>query len=125
MSADDIQKAKMRAQFMQSKYRKHSESNENKNLKTEVPIKTLTSQVGILPPGPKVSVQPEEHKNAMTPPIKVSNGSLDSKPIIDLKESLWEKCRRVQISWKKPPCIYIFLDYIIWLLMYNYIEIRN
>ncbi|PON96621.1 Octamer-binding transcription factor [Trema orientale] len=108
MSADDIQKAKMRAQFMQSKYGRANSSNENKEVKTEGLNKPSTSQVSTLSTASKVLVRHnlEEHKKPTTPPLKVPNtteASLGSKPIIDLEESLWEKCRRVQISWQTPP----------------------
>lgn len=116
MSADDIQKAKMRAQFMQSKYRKANSSNESKEVKTEGLNKPSTSQVSTLSTASKVPVRPnlEEHKKPVTLPLKVPNTletSLESKPRIDLKESLWEKCRRVQILWRTPPGTFSFCSF--------------
>ncbi|GMN38080.1 hypothetical protein TIFTF001_007342 [Ficus carica] len=104
MSADDIQKAKMRAQFLQSKYKKASSSNENK-MKTEG---RKSSQVSILSSASKVPVRPsiEEHKKTVAVRTKAPNvleASIDPNPKVDLKEPLWEKCRRVQISWHTPP----------------------
>nr|KYP71331.1 Homeobox protein LUMINIDEPENDENS [Cajanus cajan] len=63
MSADDIQKAKMRALFMQSKYGKTGSSKDSKETKIDTSY---------------------------------------SKPKMDVKEPLWEKCKRVQIPWKIP-----------------------
>ncbi|KAF4364514.1 hypothetical protein F8388_007091 [Cannabis sativa] len=108
MSADDIQKAKMRAQYLQSKYVKANSSHENKEAKTEGLNKPSTSQVSNVPTASKVVVRPDidEHKKPTITPLKVPNtleASLESKPIIDLKESVWEKCKRVQILWKTPP----------------------
>lgn len=116
MSADDIQKAKMRAQFMQSKYGKSGSSNENKELKTEGGNKLSTSQASILPVVPKVPVRPdiEEPKKPVTlllkereTPNRVET-SLAPKLRIDLKESILEKCQRIQVLWKTPPGTYAF-----------------
>ncbi|KAL5561526.1 hypothetical protein UlMin_031273 [Ulmus minor] len=105
LSADDIQKAKMRAQFLQSKYRKTSSPNDNKDVKAEAfPSISQTS----IPPVPKVPAQPnvEHHKKPASLDVKVPNmleAPLDPKPRMEPKESLWEKCRRVQIPWQRPP----------------------
>lgn len=112
MSADDIQKAKMRAQFLQTKYKKASSSNENK-VKTEG---RKSSQVSILSSASKVPARPsiEEHKKTVAVRTKAPNvleASIDPKPKVDLKEPLWEKCRRVQISWHTPPGIFLFVDF--------------
>ena len=114
MSADDIQKAKMRAQFMQSKYGKANSSNEKKEMKTEGLNKPSTSQVSTLFTASKVLVRPnlEEHKKPETLPLKVPNtleAPFESKPRIDLKESL--NCRRVQIVWQIPPGTFSFRSF--------------
>ena len=44
---DDIQKAKMRALFMQSKYKKSASLKENKEAKISSPSKSLTNQGSI------------------------------------------------------------------------------
>ncbi|XP_021820075.1 homeobox protein LUMINIDEPENDENS isoform X1 [Prunus avium] len=111
MSADDIQKAKMRAQFMQSKYGKSGSSNENKELKTEGGNKLSTSQASILPVVPKVPVRPniEEPKKPVTLLLKERETpnrletSLAPKLRMDLKESILEKCQRIQVPWNTPP----------------------
>ncbi|KAM1475349.1 hypothetical protein ACFX2I_031262 [Malus domestica] len=111
MSADDIQKAKMRAQFMQSKYGKSRSSHENKELKTEGVDKLTISQASILPVVPKVPIRSniEEPKKPVTYPLKereVPNKpetSLAPKRSLDLKEPILEKCQRIQIPWKMPP----------------------
>ncbi|KAF3436407.1 hypothetical protein FNV43_RR23499 [Rhamnella rubrinervis] len=108
MSADDIQKAKMRAQFMQSKYGKTSSSNESKEAKTEALNKSSTSHASIPSPPSKISFQPniEEQKKLVSVLSKVPNkleASLDQKLRMDSKESLVEKCMRVRILWQTPP----------------------
>lgn len=113
MSTDDIQKAKMRAQFMQNRYKKASLSNENKKLKTEIQNRPSTSLAGTVPPAPKVPVQPidDKHKKPVPLPLIATNrlqGSLDLSPRIDSKKSIWERCRMVQISWQTPPGIFSF-----------------
>ncbi|XP_060667410.1 homeobox protein LUMINIDEPENDENS isoform X2 [Ziziphus jujuba] len=108
MSADDIQKAKMRAQWMQSKYGKAGSSNSNKEAKIQSSNKSSTSQASILPLASKVPVRPniEEQKKPVSLLSKVPNileASLDQKMIADSKEPWWEKCRRVQKLWQTPP----------------------
>ncbi|PQQ03046.1 homeobox protein LUMINIDEPENDENS isoform X2 [Prunus yedoensis var. nudiflora] len=101
----------MRAQFMQSKYGKSGSSNENKELKTEGGNKLSTSQASILPVVPKVPVRPniEEPKKPVTLLLKERETpnrletSLAPKLRMDLKESILEKCQRIQVPWKTPP----------------------
>ncbi|KAM1101803.1 hypothetical protein ACFX2B_008034 [Malus domestica] len=111
MSADDIQKAKMRAQFMQSKYGKSGSSHENKELKTEGVKKLKTYQASILPVVPKVPIRSniEEPNIPATYPLKERETTnrpettIAPKRSTDLKEPILEKCRRIQIPWKMPP----------------------
>ncbi|OMP06646.1 hypothetical protein COLO4_07998 [Corchorus olitorius] len=107
MSADDIQKAKMRAQYMQSKYGKTGSSNGMNESKVEGPNKPSTSQASISPPVSKVQAQPaEDQKKPVILPPKTSNNldtSLDAKQNMDSKESPWEKCQKVKIPWYTPP----------------------
>lgn len=108
MSADDIQKAKMRAVFMQSKYGKSSSSNESKEAKTEGLNKTSTTQHSTLNPVSKAAIRPkiEEQMKPVILPSKISNrpdSPLELKLRMDLKEPLWDKCKRVQIPWQTPP----------------------
>lgn len=108
MSADDIQKAKMRALFMQSKYGKTGSSNDRKDTKAEGLNKRSTTHPAALNPEPKVAVQCkiEEQKKSAVLPSKISlrlEAPLDSKLRMDVKEPLWETCKRVQIPWQTPP----------------------
>lgn len=106
MSADDIQKAKLRASFMQSKYGKTGSSKESKEPKIVSLNKPQTNQASIAVSSSKVHVPPkiEEDKK---PPVLPSKNTIRldtsySKLKMDLKESPWEKCKRVQIPWKTP-----------------------
>ncbi|KAG6575849.1 Homeobox protein LUMINIDEPENDENS, partial [Cucurbita argyrosperma subsp. sororia] len=106
MSTDDIQKAKMRAQFMQSKYGKTGSS--NGRMKSENVNKPLPLVSGASSPAPKTSLHPkfEDQKKAMVLSPKISNKvetPLHSKIEVGFKDSLGEKCKRVQIQWRMPP----------------------
>ncbi|KAI3741818.1 hypothetical protein L1987_59496 [Smallanthus sonchifolius] len=114
LSADDIQKAKMRAQFMRSKYR---ESYISPQVKTEVPRAKVhvhpkveedaTSSSSMTPLAAKPHVQPkvEEHKS----PVKLVSGDevqavpVHGKEIMDSEEPVWKKCKRLLIQWAIPP----------------------
>ncbi|KAI7747691.1 hypothetical protein M8C21_029029 [Ambrosia artemisiifolia] len=113
LSADDIQKAKMRAQFMRNKY---GESYVSPQVKTDVlrakahvhpKVEEDTSSSSMTPLAPKPHVQPkvEEHKS----PVKLGSGDeaqtvlVHSKEIMDSEEPVWKKCKRLQISWAIPP----------------------
>ncbi|KAK7396862.1 hypothetical protein VNO78_18024 [Psophocarpus tetragonolobus] len=106
MSADDIQKAKMRALFMQSKYGK-SGSKESKETKIDSlnkqPQTNLTSIAACTSKVP-TSAKIEENKKPLLPASKTTNmlEASYSKPKMDVKETLWEKCKRIQIPWKTP-----------------------
>ncbi|KAJ7977523.1 Homeobox protein LUMINIDEPENDENS [Quillaja saponaria] len=105
MSADDIQKAKMRAVFRQSKYGKSGLSNESKEAKTEILHKP--SNTASLPASSKAPIHPEidKNKNPMVLSSKISNiqeASFDSKLRTDSKEPLLETCKRSQIPWRTP-----------------------
>lgn len=112
MSADDIQKAKMRALFMQSKYGKTVSSKVNK-AKTVSPSKSRTNQASIAVCSSKVPspLKIEEDKKPLLLPSKTSNRleSSYSKLKMDLKEPIWEKCKRVKIPWKTPAGTFAYL----------------
>lgn len=122
MSVDDIQKAKLRAQYMQSKYGKSASSNENKEVKAEGVNKPPIAQTSILPVVPNVPVRSsiEESKKPVTLPLKErETPDISLQPVgsfqtiapklkTDMKEHIWEKCRRVQVPWKTPPGTYAF-----------------
>ncbi|KAG4913678.1 hypothetical protein AAZX31_19G195600 [Glycine max] len=106
MSVDDIQKAKMRALFMQSKYGK-SGSKESKETKIDSPNKQpQTNPASIAACSSKVPTPPkiEENKKPLLLTSKTTNRleASYSKPKMDVKEPLWEKCKRVQIPWRTP-----------------------
>ncbi|XP_065861299.1 homeobox protein LUMINIDEPENDENS [Euphorbia lathyris] len=109
MSTDDIQKAKMRALFMQNKYGKvgassngtNDKKTENLNKPSSTPPSTslLASKV---PLRPKV----EEHKNFAAVPPNICNkheNHLVLKHKMGSKEHLEELYRKVQIPWQIPP----------------------
>lgn len=102
LSADDIQKAKMRAQFMQSKYEKlgmTSDGGPNKGSSPQVSVSTSASRS-------YVCSKAEEIKK----PVKIVSSEsiqqvapIDNRINLDLDEPLWKKCKRVQILWQTPP----------------------
>lgn len=108
MSTDDIQKAKMRAQFMQSKYGKAGSPNGRSDVKSENVNKPLHLVSGASSPASKISLslKLEDQRKALVPPPKISNKvetPLHSKVEVEFKDSLGEKCKRVQIQWRMPP----------------------
>ncbi|KAJ0054357.1 hypothetical protein Pint_01030 [Pistacia integerrima] len=109
MSADDIQKAKLRAQYMQNKYGKAaSTSNESSEVNTEGLNKSTNALASSTSPVLKVHGRPktEEQKKPVIPHSKISGRlevPLDPKQKMDIKEPLQEKCKRVQIPWQTPP----------------------
>ncbi|KAL4038800.1 hypothetical protein IC575_002429 [Cucumis melo] len=108
MSTDDIQKAKMRAQFMQNKYGKTGASNGRTVVKSVNVNKPLHIVSGASSPASKVSLLPkfEDQKKAVALFPKITNKvetPLHSKIEMDFKDSLGEKCKKVQIQWRMPP----------------------
>lgn len=109
MSADDIQKAKMRALFMQSKYGKPGSSKGSKEARTDGLNKPQTNQAGLgvgasLSKAP-VSTRTDEGSKPLLLPSKTSNTkdvSSGSYSRTDLMESVREKYKQVQIPWKTP-----------------------
>ncbi|KAJ6674906.1 HOMEOBOX PROTEIN LUMINIDEPENDENS [Salix viminalis] len=104
MSADDNQKAKIRALFIQNKHRKTGLSyNRNTGMKNGP-----SSMSATFSPVSKIHIRPkiEEYKKPVIPPLEVSckvEGSLNPKKEIDSKEPMGEVCREVKIPWKTPP----------------------
>ncbi|XP_057484483.1 homeobox protein LUMINIDEPENDENS-like [Actinidia eriantha] len=113
LSADDIQKAKMRAQFMQSKYGKASAaSGEGNQGKTEGPTKIFPPLARTLFSASKAHVRPrvEEPKDPVILPSQVSiqqEAPCGNKMNLETNEPLWKKCQRVQIPWRTPAEIRI------------------
>lgn len=87
----------MRAQFMQSNKRKTEGPNKPSLLTNDL----LSASEAYL--RPKLEAQ----KKARLLPPKSSTKQVecpsDHKPTFDQKETLLEKCRRVQIPWRAPP----------------------
>ncbi|XP_058084253.1 homeobox protein LUMINIDEPENDENS-like [Magnolia sinica] len=110
MSADDIQKAKMRASFMQIKYGKiGTSSNENCQENTENQKTSSNPQTGNVPLQVSKTFQLKkvEDKKAIVLPSETSHAppgtSMDSKPSMVPQEPFWEKLKRDQIPWQTPP----------------------
>ncbi|KAI3693511.1 hypothetical protein L1987_76455 [Smallanthus sonchifolius] len=114
LSADDIQKAKMRAQFMRSKY---GESYSSPQMKTEVPRPAKAhvhpkaeEHLAVKPHGPP---KLEELKLQ----VKLSSGDdlqavpVHGKEVMDMEEPVWNKHKRLQISWMIPPEMMIFKEW--------------
>ncbi|KAF7818232.1 homeobox protein LUMINIDEPENDENS [Senna tora] len=108
LSADDIQKAKKRAFYMQSKYGKP----QSKESKTDDGLHKQTDKVGVVASPSQVPLSPkikEDKKCQLVPfPSNRQEDSIDSKLRVDLKGplslslSLREKRKRVQVPWKTP-----------------------
>ncbi|PSR86041.1 Homeobox protein like [Actinidia chinensis var. chinensis] len=113
LSVDDIQKAKMRAQFMQNKYGKASAaSGEGNQGKTGGPPKISPPLARTLFSASKAHVRPrvEERKDPVILPSQVSiqqEAPCGNKMNLDTNEPLWKNCKRVQIPWQTPAEIRI------------------
>lgn len=131
LSADDIQKAKMRAQFMQNKHGKTNPSpddkvkpeNQNQSLVSNTTLPSSVSKSsdrGELEDPRKVEndvgKQVEEQRNAQNHVAKHVEGlrkvendvakHVDQPLELSLnveEEPPWKKCKRVQIPWRIPP----------------------
>lgn len=119
LSADDIQKAKMRAQFMRSKYGE-SYVGPHPHVKTEVP-RVLMSATSSSSSKAHVHPKVEEHatsSSSMVTPLapKPKTPHVQVQPKIDeekkelvknevqeVEEPVWKKCKRLPISWVNPP----------------------
>ncbi|KAJ4957252.1 hypothetical protein NE237_014035 [Protea cynaroides] len=109
MSVDDIQKAKMRAQFMQSKYGKiGSSSNDDYQRKLEYLKKPSASRISNLSSASRILVRQveEDSKSAVLAstisPTKLVD-SIEPKSSLVHQESKQETFRREQILWQTPP----------------------
>ncbi|XP_015575659.1 homeobox protein LUMINIDEPENDENS isoform X2 [Ricinus communis] len=108
MSTDDIQKAKMRALFMQSKQGKTVSSSNGINGMKKGGLSKLSSALsGNLSSSSEVPLLPkvEETKKSVVAPQKnfKQEGPLDPIRKMDLKEPLEDLCKRVRIPWQTPP----------------------
>lgn len=97
LSADEIQKAKLRAQFMQTKYGKPiitSDGSPKKVPHPQVSMSQATSRSNI-------RAKIEEHKKPTTNEPKLD--PVSNKMNQDAYEPVSKKTKRVQISWQTPP----------------------
>lgn len=105
LSADDIQKAKMRAQFMQSKYGK-ANNDDTSRLKPQAPNGITSPPDGILHGAPKLQDRPkvEECEKLRSFP-SIGSNQLENhlKLSSDTEEPPPKRCKRMQIPWRKPP----------------------
>ncbi|KAK4732229.1 hypothetical protein R3W88_025217 [Solanum pinnatisectum] len=105
LSADDIQKAKMREQFMQSKYGK-TNNDDTSWVKPQAPNGNTSSPNGILLGAPKFQDRPKveecEKLNSVASkgPSQLENHLMLS---LDVEEPPWKRCKKMQIPWRKPP----------------------
>ncbi|KAG5587657.1 hypothetical protein H5410_048091 [Solanum commersonii] len=105
LSADDIQKAKMRAQFMQSKYGK-TNNDESSRVKPQAPNGITSSPNGILLGAPKFQDQPKvEECEKLNSVASKGPSQLENhlKLSFDVEEPPSKRCKKMQIPWRKPP----------------------
>lgn len=102
ITADEIQKAKLRAQFLQSNKTKTDGPKRPSLLTSDF----LSASEAYL--RPKLEAQKKARLHPPTSSKQVNSSSdqklaSDQKPAFDQKEHLLDKCRRVQIPWRAPP----------------------
>ncbi|XP_010259673.1 PREDICTED: homeobox protein LUMINIDEPENDENS-like [Nelumbo nucifera] len=109
MSADDIQKAKIRAIFLQNKRGKTgSSSSENLQQKTEDPVKSSVSEISNLLSAHKSHVRPKledsksEELASKICPITLE-APADLKPILGPQAPPRDNLKRDRIPWQTPP----------------------
>ncbi|KAK9726267.1 hypothetical protein RND81_05G202700 [Saponaria officinalis] len=103
ITADEIQKAKMRAHYMQS--------NKTKTEPKKLSLLTndfLSASEAYL--RPKLEAQ---KKARLLPPksVKQEEPPCNLKPIVEPRESLLDKYRRIQIPWLAPPEVHLNSDW--------------
>ncbi|KAJ6797973.1 homeobox protein LUMINIDEPENDENS [Iris pallida] len=108
MSADDIQKAKMRAMYMQDKYGKtETPPGENNQQKAE-PKPTSSSQANSVLPANRVLPQlPQIGTTEVQRPTKslphMMETPVNPKPNATSQEQLLEKLKKDRFRWQTPP----------------------
>ncbi|XP_010269459.1 PREDICTED: homeobox protein LUMINIDEPENDENS-like isoform X2 [Nelumbo nucifera] len=110
MSADDIQKAKMRATFLQSKYGKTGSPSKHSLLqRTEDPVKSSASQTSNSQSIDKTPIRSKVEEDTKSTVLGSKNSPIMLKTPVDLKPSLElrvppeESLKRGQIPWQTPP----------------------
>lgn len=110
LSADDIQKAKMRAQFLRNKYGKSAvASNDGPQAKAEeVPPKCSSFLVdtSVSESMPSIPLSTDEQKQPLPMMLPAKNPTQEAqnedKLSLNPDEPPWKKCKRVQIPWLTP-----------------------
>ncbi|XP_025888793.2 homeobox protein LUMINIDEPENDENS-like isoform X1 [Solanum lycopersicum] len=105
LSADDIQKAKMREQFLKSKYGK-TNNDDSSWVKPQAPNEITSSPNGILLGAPKLQDRPKvEECEKLNSVASQGSSQLENhlKLSLDVEEPPWKRCKKMQIPWKKPP----------------------
>ncbi|XP_073284728.1 homeobox protein LUMINIDEPENDENS-like isoform X2 [Primulina huaijiensis] len=98
LSADDIQRAKIRTQFMQSKSTK---SDDNSQVKSDSPPNCSTSQSSVLQSIPiPVRADLGERRELDNAVSKVSNIRETTRS--NLEEPPWKRIKRTLITWRTP-----------------------
>ncbi|XP_020580632.1 homeobox protein LUMINIDEPENDENS [Phalaenopsis equestris] len=107
ISADDIQKAKMRKMFMQHKYRKaDASSSENKKIEDSKDLPPAAQSKSIFTSPRKIQeaqIKIEEEKLAEALPGGGSETPVDTISTGALQEGLLERLKRCQFQWQTPP----------------------
>ncbi|KAH0739757.1 hypothetical protein KY290_038462 [Solanum tuberosum] len=105
LSADDIQKAKMREQFMQSKYGK-TNNDDSSWVKPQAPNGITSSPNGIFLGAPKLQDRPKvEECEKLNSVASKGTSQLENhlKLSFDIEEPPSKRCKKMQIPWRKPP----------------------
>ncbi|CAI9297185.1 unnamed protein product [Lactuca saligna] len=97
LSADDIQKAKIRAQFMRSKYGE-SYVGSHPHVKTEVPRVLMSATSSSSSSSSKAPVHPK-----VQPKVDEEKKELVKNEVQEVEEPAWKKCKSLLISWVNPP----------------------
>ncbi|KAI3449520.1 hypothetical protein Pfo_006185 [Paulownia fortunei] len=102
LSADDIQKAKMRAQFMQTKHGKTITYPDEK-VKPESQNRCTSSHASFPPSVSKSYIQIELEEQRKLDNDFSKHANPQETFSLDLEEPPWKKYQRIQIPWRTPP----------------------
>lgn len=129
MSADDIQKAKMRAMFMQNKYGKSDVSTPENLGQKSVNREISSAQIIKTTPSSRIAQLPHtkrnEDKKPLIPirkpsPVKMET---DSKPNKTSREHLLERLKSVRTQWHSPPGTVALLHCMFKFVMLNSMDV--
>lgn len=133
MSADDIQKAKMRAIHMQEKYGKNSSTSEKSPPKIEDSEASSASQASNPLPANKTPRLPQLKRSEVKKPSILAAKSLSHKPEtysrsnpnLIQQELLLGTLKKSQLQWRTPPGTSAFVLFIFLLLFVGFFLHRN